>query len=181
MSTNQDPNRKNTTRSSIPRWVVPIYWAVGLLLVHAAVPWGISFLTPRIGWSNGSPGIVNWTSAILILPGLIIVLWTMALHFVRTPQRVEWERTPAYVLTQGPYQFSRNPMYLGELVLWLGWVFFFGSVSVFIVFLLLVVLMNFRVVPREERELEARFGDVYIQYKKRVPRWLEIPRGQMQH
>ncbi len=77
---------------------------------------------------------------------------------------------------QGPYQFSRNPMYLGELVLWLGWVFFFGSVAVLIAFLLLVVLLNFQVVPREERELEAKFGDTYIRYKKRVPRWIGVPK-----
>ena len=177
MSTNRDPNSKKPKRSSIPRWVVPIYWAAGLLLVHAVLPWAISFLAPRLGWTSGSPGTTNLFALSLIVLGFLIVLWTMALHFVRAPQRVEFERTPTYVLTQGPYQFSRNPMYLGELVVWLGWVFFFGSVSVLIVFLLLVVLMNFRAVPREERELEARFGEAYIQYKVKVPRWFGIPRG----
>lgn len=115
-------------------------------------------------------------SLVLISIGLTIVIWTLALHFVQTAQRVEFERTPRYLLMQGPYQFSRNPMYLGELVLWLGWVFFFGSVAVLIAFLLLVVLLNFQVVPREERELEAKFGDTYIRYKKRVPRWIGVPK-----
>lgn len=68
----------------------------------------------------------------------------------------------------------------GELVLWLGWVFFFGSFSVLVAFLLLAVLLNFRVVPREERELEARFGDAYIQYKKRVRRWFGVSRSRIQ-
>lgn len=36
--------------------------------------------------------------------------------------------------------------------------------------------MNFRVVPREERTLEARFGEVYLHYKHTVPRWLEKTR-----
>jgi len=171
MSANPDSNSKKT----IPRWVVPIYWGVGLPLGHAAIPWGISFLTPRLGWTEGRPGAINLYSLVLISIGLAIVIWTMALHFVRTPQRVEWVRTPTYLLVQGPYQFSRNPMQLGELIIWLGWVFFFGSVSVLIAFLLLIVLLNFRVIPREERELEARFGDTYIRYKKRVPRWFGIP------
>jgi protein-S-isoprenylcysteine O-methyltransferase Ste14 len=178
MSMNKDSNGKKTPRFSIPRWVVPIYWTVGLLIAHAAVPWVISFLGPRLGWSEGNPGVINLYAVVLIAIGLAIVLWTMSLHFVRTSQRVEFEGTPTYLLTQGPYQFSRNPMYLGEMVLWFGWVVFFGSISVLIVSLLLVLLMNYRAIPREEHNLEARFGDAYVQYKKRVPRWFGIPRNQ---
>ena len=81
------------------------------------------------------------------------------------------ERTPKYLLVQGPYRFSRNPMYLGELVLWLGWALFYGSVAILIGFLLMWVMMNFRAVPREERDLEARFGESYLEYKDNVPRW----------
>jgi protein-S-isoprenylcysteine O-methyltransferase Ste14 len=177
MSTNKDFKPKGTKRFNIPRWVILIYWPAGLLLVHASVPWGISFLSPRLGWTEARPGIINLSALILIAIGFSIVLWKLAIHFVRTPQRVEWERTPSYLLTHGLYQFSRNPMCLGELTLWLGWSVFFGSIPVLIAFFLLLLLLNYRVVPREESELEETFGDSYSQYKNRVPRWFGVPRA----
>jgi protein-S-isoprenylcysteine O-methyltransferase Ste14 len=62
-------------------------------------------------------------------------------------------------------------MYLAELALWLGWAILYGSILVFMGFLLMWPVMNYRVIPREERELETRFGERYLEYQKRVPRW----------
>jgi protein-S-isoprenylcysteine O-methyltransferase Ste14 len=62
-------------------------------------------------------------------------------------------------------------MYVAELGLWLGWAIFFGSVTVLIGFVALSAGINF-LVRREERDLEARFGEDYLQYKAAVPRWL---------
>ena len=166
------PDNKSFKRVSIPRWMVPIYWAVGLLLVHNIIPWSLSLLSPRYGWVGGRPGLGNLFSFLLIAVGLAGVLWTMALHFERSPLRVEWVRTPDYLLIRGPYQFTRNPMYLAELILWLGWALFYGSIAVLITVLVLGSLMNLKVVRREEPELEARFGEAYQEYKRRVPRWL---------
>ncbi len=172
MRTPEVPNPEPSKSASIPRWLVPIIWALGFPLAHVALPWGISLLSARYGWVAGRPGSVNLLAWILILTGLGGVLWTMALHLAQTPSKVELERTPKYLLRQGPYQFTRNPMYLAELILWLGWALFYGSIAVLISLLVLGSLMNLRVVRREEPELEARFGEVYRQYKRTVPRWL---------
>lgn len=59
----------------------------------------------------------------------------------------------------------------------MGWALFYGSIAVLAVFLLIAVAMNFVAVPREERNLEARFGETYRQYKSEVPRWLGKPRN----
>jgi protein-S-isoprenylcysteine O-methyltransferase Ste14 len=87
------------------------------------------------------------------------------------------ERTPKYLLVAGPYTWTRNPMYLAEMALWIGWALFYGSSGVLIGLLVLWAVMNFMVVPFEERDLEARFGDSYLRYKQRVPRWLGKARG----
>jgi protein-S-isoprenylcysteine O-methyltransferase Ste14 len=171
MSTPEDPNSVQYKAGTIPRWTVPIYWTIGFLLVHNVIPWGLSLLSNRYGWVEARPGIWNLVALIPITAGLTIIIWTLALHFVKTPERVEMERTPKYLLLQGPYRFSRNPMFLGELVLWFGWALFYGSVAVFIGFLLLWAIMNYVAVPREERDLEARFGESYLEYKNRVSRW----------
>lgn len=48
------------------------------------------------------------------------------------PERVTLGLTPSYLLMRGPYRFTRNPMYVAELGLWLGWTIFFGSPAVLI-------------------------------------------------
>ena len=79
--------------------------------------------------------------------------------------------TPSFLMMRGPYQFTRNPMYVAELGLWLGWAIFFGNPSVLIGLLVLWSVVTFIILPREERSLEEAFGQTYLQYKSRVPRW----------
>jgi protein-S-isoprenylcysteine O-methyltransferase Ste14 len=67
-------------------------------------------------------------------------------------------------------------MYLAELALWLGWAVFYGSLTVFLGFWVGGLVFHFLVVPWEERALEARFGEAYIQYRNTVPRWLGLRR-----
>jgi len=75
-------------------------------------------------------------------------------------------------MMRGPFRFTRNPMYVAELGLWLGWTLLFGSASVLIGCIILWLVLTLIVLPREERGLEAAFGEVYLQYKNTVPRWL---------
>jgi protein-S-isoprenylcysteine O-methyltransferase Ste14 len=63
-------------------------------------------------------------------------------------------------------------MYVAELALWLGWALLFGSRAVLLGCIALLLVVNLVLVPREERTLEAAFGQAYLMYKKRVPRWL---------
>ena len=62
-------------------------------------------------------------------------------------------------------------MYLAELAPWLGWAALFGSLAVFVAFLILCLAVNV-IVSREERSLEAAFGDEFREYKNGVPRRL---------
>ncbi len=80
--------------------------------------------------------------------------------------------TPAYLLNKGPYGYSRNPVYLGEAAIWTGWIIFYGSIVVLCVLAAVAVLVGLVILPREERGLEARFGEAYRAYKRSTPRWL---------
>ncbi|MFI5459493.1 MAG: methyltransferase family protein [Isosphaerales bacterium] len=81
------------------------------------------------------------------------------------------------MLTDGPYNWSRNPTYVAALAIWVGWVLFYGSVAVLIVMIAVGVGIAFGVVPAEEHAIEAQFGEAYLRYKSIVPRWL----GAIQH
>lgn len=80
--------------------------------------------------------------------------------------------TPSYLLTAGPYRHSCNPIYLAELVIWLGWIVFYGSFFIALLFAVVALLVGPVIVPREERGLEARFGDQYREFRRTTPRWL---------
>jgi protein-S-isoprenylcysteine O-methyltransferase Ste14 len=76
------------------------------------------------------------------------------------------------IVTTGPYRFTRNPIYLAFSLLQLGLALLVGSWWLLATLVLAFALMHWIVVPREERYLEARFGDEYRRYKASVRRWL---------
>jgi protein-S-isoprenylcysteine O-methyltransferase Ste14 len=79
--------------------------------------------------------------------------------------------TTAIVKT-GPYRFSRNPIYLAFSLLQLGLAVWVGSWWLVATLAGAVAIVNYVVIPREERYLEARFGTEYRDYKATVRRWL---------
>jgi len=109
---------------------------------------------------------------------VVLLFWIMLFEISQNrnlPERVPIDWSPAYLMTDGPYAFSRNPMYIGELALWLGFSVLYGSPVVLVGFVAWIVVMR-RLVVREEVGLEAAFGDIYCQYKDRVPRWINLPK-----
>lgn len=82
-----------------------------------------------------------------------------------------WEPTST-LITDGPFRFSRNPIYIGYTLLYLGVAFWVNSVWPLGLLPLVLWLMHRVVITREEAYLEGRFGDVYRAYRRRVRRWL---------
>jgi len=82
--------------------------------------------------------------------------------------------TPAYLVAEGPYRFSRNPIYVAEGMIWVGWIIFFGSLVILAVLATLAVVVGPLVLRREEKGLEARFGDAWVRCSKTTPRWFSI-------
>jgi protein-S-isoprenylcysteine O-methyltransferase Ste14 len=152
----------------LPRWL----GAVLFLLVHGVVPRALSSLTRRHGWSARGPSGWNLLGLPLVGAGTAAAGWGLARHAAAAREGLEWARTQRYLLQRGPYALSRNPMYLGELALWLGWALFYGSGAVLLACCLWWAAFRFVIVPQEERALEARFGEAYRAYRARVPRWL---------
>lgn len=168
--------------ASIPRWLAlalaPAVWVLGVPAVHAGVPWALSHLAPRHGWADGAPGGWNLLGYVPVAAGAALLVWVAASGFSRCrdlPERVPVDWSPALLMTGGPYAFCRHPMYAGELALWLGWAALYGSIPVLIGFAVLAGLVGL-LAPREERALEARFGEAYRRYKARVPQWPGVGR-----
>jgi protein-S-isoprenylcysteine O-methyltransferase Ste14 len=156
----------------IPRWIavslLPVEFVIGLVLA----PYGVSLLSPRHGWTNGSPGPWNLLGLVLVEAGTMGVVWGVTRHVANLERSVRIEFTPKYLLKEGPYGFSRNPIYVAVLTTWLGCTFLYGSLATAVILLLVCAFFALLVVPFEERRLERRFGDRYLRYKNAVPRWL---------
>jgi protein-S-isoprenylcysteine O-methyltransferase Ste14 len=112
---------------------------------------------------------------LLIVLGFILVIWAnYMLLFVSKIGLTAREpfHTPSTLVIDGPYKFSRNPIYSGVCCLAFGLSFLIGSFPLFILAIVLLVIFWRFFIKWEERKLEEVFGEEYLEYKRRVRRWL---------
>ncbi len=107
----------------------------------------------------------------LCLVGFSVAVFALV-AFHRADTRPEpWKPTTALV-TSGPYRFTRNPMYLGFTLLYLGLALWFGGYWTLMLLPPVLVVMIHGVIRREEAYLSRLFGTEYDDYRQRVRRWL---------
>lgn len=110
-------------------------------------------------------------SAFLLVPGLGLVFWSLWL-FLRARTSPLPMRPATTLVRSGPYRWTRNPMYLGMLLLYLGVALLFDVTWALLLVPAVVFLVGRLVIRREERYLEAKFGDDYRRYMGQVRRWI---------
>lgn len=103
--------------------------------------------------------------------GLALILWS-ALWFWRRKTTIEPHHTPTALIVEGPYRVSRNPIYLGLVVILLGSVFGRGQLIGLILVPLFLWVLNMRFAIPEEEGLKAAFGAEAETYLKATRRWL---------
>ena len=81
-------------------------------------------------------------------------------------------RPATAVVTGGPYRFTRNPIYVGFILMYLGISALANAILPILLLPAVQQLMRRGVIEREERYLESKFGDEYRQYKESVRRWI---------
>ena len=151
------------------------------LLLRIPVPWVfvltyLGGVVLEIGWPvsalptmNAKP--VSWSGAIVFTVGAIIAGWGLV-TFRKARTTTVPGRTSAQLVTWGPYRFSRNPMYVGLVIAYLGEALILRQVWPVALLPLTVAYVNWVVIPLEQRKLEEVFGEEYTLYQARVRRWL---------
>jgi protein-S-isoprenylcysteine O-methyltransferase Ste14 len=76
------------------------------------------------------------------------------------------------VITDGPFRYSRNPVYLGMFIMLAGWAIYLGSLTPWLVAAWFVYAICSYWVPMEEKQMEREMGETYLTYKREVRRWL---------
>ncbi len=137
--------------------------SLAAFLVGVGIEWvWPSTLLPWV-W-NLSLGVGLVTAGALLFGG---ALWTMRSHDKHPSHADE----PPKVITDGPFQLSRNPIYVGHSLVHVGASLLIDSVWPLVTLVPLLVYLR-RVVQREEKRLSALFGEDYDRYRQRVRRWL---------
>lgn len=76
------------------------------------------------------------------------------------------------IVTSGPFKYTRNPLYICLALIYLALSLLFNSMSMLALIVPFILTLHFGVVLREEAYLEQKFGEEYLAYKRRAPRWL---------
>jgi protein-S-isoprenylcysteine O-methyltransferase Ste14 len=119
----------------------------------------------------GAASGVRPIGLIFVLLGLALALWGVAV-FRRAKTTIMPFRASSAVVQDGPYRFTRNPMYVGMTLGYLGASLLFNTAWPMILLPLVLWAMVRLVITREEAFLSATFGSEYDDYRRRVRRWL---------
>jgi protein-S-isoprenylcysteine O-methyltransferase Ste14 len=118
-----------------------------------------------------SPGWLQATGAVPLALGIVLFAWARTAFGRRRTALMPWTPSTSLV-SDGPYSYSRNPIYLAFALMYLGVALALDSGYVLVVLVVVVALFDRLQVPREERYREERFGDEFRKYRARVRRWL---------
>jgi len=116
-------------------------------------------------------GAAFWPGLALVVFGVGILIWGRR-ALVAGGTNVDPLLPSTAVVTSGPYRFSRNPLYVGLAIVYLGLTLTFDAWWGIVLLALVLIVMHLGVIQREERYLERKFGDGYRQYRSAVRRYL---------
>jgi protein-S-isoprenylcysteine O-methyltransferase Ste14 len=143
----------------------PPVWALVYVLVGLAVSWLLGW--PRMpGFPLTVPGI-----ALTLLPWLLPI-WAIVAFRREGTEINPTSPTNRALIVEGPYRYTRNPMYLGLVLVTLGIAVWVGTWPMFLVPVALFTTANWVHVPFEEAKMRRQFGATYDAYVGRVRRWV---------
>lgn len=108
----------------------------------------------------------------LLLSAGIGLLTFCVMRFTRAGTAVPPTQPTTAIVTNGPYGYSRNPIYIAFIAVYLGLCFLFDLLWGFPLLVPLIYIVNTYVIQREEEYLSAKFGDAYNEYAAKVKRWI---------
>ena len=113
----------------------------------------------------------------LVLAGSLIgaalaTITSAVLVMIRAHTNPDPHQPTTAIVVDGPYRFTRNPIYLGFTLCYSGLIILFNALAALLLLPIALIIMQRGVIEREESYLERKFGEQYLSYKQRVRRWL---------
>jgi protein-S-isoprenylcysteine O-methyltransferase Ste14 len=145
--------------------IPPPLFPVGFLAIGIGVD---AKLGGTFGSFLESAKIIGW---VLVLTAIGINGWCFWMYW-KNKTSILPHTKDNQLMTGGPFSFSRNPIYLCMVLLHVGFCALFDAPIGLIFSLLVILVLRYYVIAKEEAYLERRFGDAYLKYKKSVRRWI---------
>jgi protein-S-isoprenylcysteine O-methyltransferase Ste14 len=117
------------------------------------------------------PAWSRWVGWVLVVTPPLLVLSAVR-TFRRHRTAINPRGTVTTIVASGLFRYTRNPMYLSLLVLYVGSILVFRLPWAAVLFVPVCLALHFGVIIPEEKYLEAAFGEPYRSYRQRVRRWL---------
>lgn len=144
--------------------IKPPHIAISLLILELL----LDYLFPQFEFIRKP---YNNIGIIVLIGGLSITFYSFYL-FRKNKTPIIPGQKPTFMVIEGVYKLTRNPMYLGVTIALLGFAAYFGNYLSFLSPLIFFLIINYYFVPREEKLMESLFGRKYLDYKKKVRRWV---------
>lgn len=138
------------------------------LVIYLAALWRLHPPTEYLVHETGLPVI---EVGIAMVAGLLL-LALARLQFVHADAQINTFSTPRNLVTEGLFRFSRNPMYLGFILVLTAGALAVNTWCAFAAPLIFFLAANYWYVPAEEKSAAAAFGEPYLEYRKRTRRWI---------
>jgi protein-S-isoprenylcysteine O-methyltransferase Ste14 len=139
-----------------------------IYLAALVIGLGLSYLAPTPFLPRG---LAYGLGAVLILIGASIIISARRMMLRAGTAIRPTIPTTALVIT-GPFRFTRNPLYVGATLIYVGIAVAARSLWALALLLVVLAVMQRGVIDREECYLERKFGADYLRYKERVRRWI---------
>jgi protein-S-isoprenylcysteine O-methyltransferase Ste14 len=133
-------------------------------IVAGLAPWLISMIPTQAVFSSRY-------GAVLLATGSGILLAAVVSFYRRGRGTLAPWDPPTRLVVQDLYRFNRNPMYVGVVVILIGWAIVTGNPWNYAYAAVIPVVFHLRVVLYEEREMQRLFGQEWDAYRHAVPRW----------
>ncbi len=146
----------------------PILWPPLLFIVVIVSGQAIDLLLAAPGLPAGATDVAG---TVLVALGLANDVWC-ALTLRRHKTTILPHQAVTALVTNGPYRFSRNPIYISELAMTLGCSLLLRSPAIMMATPLLLLALTKLAVEPEERHLRAKFGAEFERFCAQTPRWL---------
>ena len=143
---------------------------VAQVIITAAAMYGVSKMVPALTFSlNGSTALAVGLGVMGLSLGIMGVTQFRIAQTTPNPQALEQVSS---LVTSGVYQYSRNPMYVGLVLILLGWAFYLSHFLAFVLLPIFILYMTRFQIQPEERMMAQKFGKTYQDYLNKVRRWI---------